>query len=473
VLAFQPDDRTPVNRRHLAGLLLLALGTRLLYLLLVPRVLDTADAIHYAEATRFLASFSLDQYNAKIPVLYPAAAAVFHSLGLSAEAACRLVSFIASTLTVLPAYLLARACVGQRVALWTGVFVALWPWLADYGCRVSTEGLAVCLWLTAAWLLASPVTTLRRTADAGFVLGALYLTRAEGLFVLLGSVPVVLLRVGGRQRLHLAAYTFATLPWLILGTLFNRRVAGETTANYRVGFIVEEFDYARFLHTIVATVTDVLPVMLGPLLLVFLGAFLLHLLRERCLPSRLLVALWLAGIQWASSWFVLSPAPRYLMAPLIVLSMLALAGMLVFSRELPRFKALPQWLLAGWLLVGSVVTIASEHAGRRPRQPREYKEAGLWMRDHLEPGLIFTRKPQVAFYAEMPSTGPLDTESTAETLARADEAGADYLVVDERYAPANLRPLLADPSLAKAWRIVHDITPYPESRVLVFERRRP
>ena len=154
---------------------------RLLFLLAVPRVLDTADAIHYVETAASFASGNLLGHDPKIPIFYPLLGALFSKLFVAdLEWACRLVSFTASTLLVIPVYLLARDLHGRNAARVSGLIVALWPWLADYGCSISTESLAVLLWFTGVWLFARGV---RHGAVAlyggGAALFALNLTRPE------------------------------------------------------------------------------------------------------------------------------------------------------------------------------------------------------------------------------------------------------------------------------------------------------
>ncbi|MBI1321436.1 MAG: hypothetical protein GC168_21135 [Candidatus Hydrogenedens sp.] len=478
VISFSLDS---ADRRNLAWLLALAAGWRLLFLLAVPRVLDNADAVHYAEAARLFASGGWLDHNPKIPPLYPLLGAIASLFTGDAEWGCRVVSFAASVVTLLPVYAMGLHLFGRRAALWGGVTVALWPWLADYACAVSTESFAVLLWLSAAALMTGTALSWRRALGAGCLLGMLYLTRAEGVVILLAGLVVVVALPGAlRVRLRrAAAYAAGALPWIAAGVAATAVWTGRATASYRAEFIVQEFDVLRFVHTAAQTVTDVAPIMLGPLLLVFLGGYLVAAGETKQPPRGAWIPLWLAAAQWSASWFVLSPAPRYLMAPLIVLAVFAAAGMLRISAALEArptgfvLRLAPQVLLILWMLFGTVVTIGSEHAGRRPRQPREYKEAGLWMREHLPPGLVFTRKPQVGYYAGMPSTGPLDTDSPEAALARAAEAGAAYLVVDERYAPAGLRSLLDAEAPPAGWEQVYESALYPEARMKVYQRATP
>ena len=134
-------SQEPIGR-DLGLLLGLALAYRLAFLAAMPRVLDTADAVHYLETAGHLLQGDFFGYDPKIPLLYPLLGAIMYGVAPDLEWACRWVSFIASTAAVAPVYLLARDLHGRRPAQAAGVTVAIWPWLADYGCRVSTEATA-------------------------------------------------------------------------------------------------------------------------------------------------------------------------------------------------------------------------------------------------------------------------------------------------------------------------------------------
>jgi 4-amino-4-deoxy-L-arabinose transferase-like glycosyltransferase len=470
-------------RRDLQRLTVLALAYRLLFLLAVPRVLDTADAIHYVETAASLASGNLLGHDPKIPLFYPLLGALYSKLFVAdLEWACRMVSFTASTLLVIPVYLLGRDLHGRPAARVAGLIVALWPWLADYGCSVSTESLAALLWVTGVLLFTRGARQGGGALYGGAAaLFALSLTRPEGLFILLCAAPATAILLWPLDRIRARRPTlFALLcaALIVANTIYNRFLVGEATANYRIGFIVAEFDWMRFVHTAVETVSDVVPVMLGPVLFLFLGVGFFHP-RATSRDGRLEATVLLFALaQWGVSLFVLSPAPRYLMAPLIILSLWSACGMVLASARLAQarrgarlLRTLPLLALIAFFLMHAAITLGSEHLGRRPREPREYKEAGRWMAEHLSPGLIFTRKPQVGYYAKMPSTGPVPEENLTQSLERARRAGARYVVVDERYtaamAPA-LAPLL-DPSKAPAG-LVHQqsFDTWPACRVVIY-----
>jgi 4-amino-4-deoxy-L-arabinose transferase-like glycosyltransferase len=463
--------------------LALALVFRVLFLLAMPRVLDTADGIHYIETANHFAAGDFLGFDPKIPVLYPLLGALVHLVVTDMEWALRVVSFVASVLLVVPVYFLAREMHGVAAARVAGITVGIWTWLADYGCRVATEATATLWWFTGVWALASAVRHGGRfvwIAPLPFI--ALYLTRPEGLFVMLAAPAFALLLCGKPDKeivQRLVPFAGLGAIAVLLNTLLMRHVTGAATANYRIGFILEDFDFARFGHTALSTVTEVFPVMLGPALLLFLGIGLFY---PRSAPRDLRIERYVFAfifLQWAVSLFVLSPAPRYLMSPLIALSIWSASG-IAFSAEkvagLPRGKwlrMLPLGAVVVTMMANAVVTVGAEHLGHRPREPREYKEAGLWMKENLEGGLIFSRKPQIGYYAGMRSTGPAVDDSLEEAVARAVAAEAQYFVVDERYSTEALLPLLERENAPASLRFLQEFDRIPEARVMVYEIRSP
>ena len=112
--------------------------------------------------------------------------------------------------------------------------------------------------------------------------------------------------------------------------------------------------------------------------------------------------------------------------------------------------------------------------GRMTYQPYEYKIAGRWMKQNLQQGLIISRKPQVGFYSDMPTSGPDPKDTIDDIVARARQSGARYLVVDERYStqmiPA-LKPLLDPRNAPPALRLINDsLSPYNDGgRIVIYE----
>ena len=481
-------------RWDLALFMALTLALRIAFWLAMQRVVDTADAVHYLAAAQAFAQGDWFGVDPKIPPFYPFLGAFFGLCVRNIELACRLVSLVASTLLVVPVYLLARDLHGRGAARVAALVVCIWPWLIDYGSRVSTEALACTLWFGGVWLFA-------RAARRGGLYGVaaalafygLHLTRPEGIVILAATVPAAVIlcaRDPAARGMRLASFAVAVAVLLALYALYMYQLTGAFTLSHRSAYILEDIEVSNvrrtpsgtlllFIKTTADTLFDVMPIMLGPVLLIFLGV---GLFRQTDRPRDVRLewcVLWFATVQWAASLAVLSPAPRYLMATLIALVLWAARGIVLVSRQAEdvpwgrRLRALPIAAVVATMAFGSVATVAAEHMGRRPRQPREYKAAGRWMHEHLEPGLIFTRKPQVGYYAGMPTTGPAADDSLDTALERARSAGARYVVVDERYtvplAPS-LEPLLAPAHAPPDLRLLHQVEPdYPQARVVIYE----
>lgn len=485
------DTRADRNVWATVALLLAAAAAlRLGYVWAVPRVLDSADSVHYLRAAETIVQGRFFDLDPKIPILYPALTALASFGTHDLEGAGRLVSFLFSSLLIVPVFFLAAELHGRTSARIAGLLVALWPWLIDYGSRVATEATAVFCWMLAVCLF---VRGMRGERALGWILGAalaafaLHLARPEGTFVAVGAIGagVILGWRNPRYDLRRLGMYVATLAALFMVHAAYLRVAiGHWTLNHRVGFIGDQPEGSTVLadlaRTVVAMSSDVPAVMLGPVLWALAGA---GLALPGTAPRRLrleLAVLYFAALQWLVVIPVLSPAPRYLMAAFVVLSLWAARGIeqsaRIISQHTPSRLArlAPLGAAAAFMVFHLAASVGSERLGRDvPRQPWEYKVAGEWMRHHVEPGLIMTRKPQVAFYAGMDSAGPPLDASLAEILDQAERGGFAYLVVDERYTaqmvPA-LKPLLDPANAPDSLRPLRpDLSPYPNARLVIYE----
>ncbi len=472
-----------------SALMALCAGLRLAFVWLVPRTLDSADAVAYLETARLFASGEFAAFDPKIPVLYPVLVAAAHQFIPDVESAGRAVSWVFSTLLVIPVYVLAREIHGRAVARIAGVLIAFWPWLIDYGSRVATEPLAVFLFLSG---LCTLIQGCRdpgplRFLAAGACFALLHLARAEGTFVYLAA-PAALL-IFGPSRIErplpkLAAYALPGVIAAAAGLALNYAAAGVWSINYRVGFIGEQPEGSTvlrdFARTLVSMSADVPAVMLGPLLWAFFGVgAVVPGTKGRSARTELAVG-YFALLQWLVVLPVLSPAPRYLMAAFVVCSIWSARGIeqtsALFAQATHRGLAhAPLVVALAWMLFHSAAQVAAERmdGDDRPAQPWEYRLAGEWMREHLEPGTILTRKPQIGFYAGMPTVGPPAGATLQDIVKMGAAGGYRYLAVDERYTaelvPA-LKPLL-DPAAAPAsLRLLsRDVSPYPAARVVIYE----
>ena len=470
------EHETRNTIRDIFLLMALALAVRLLFMLAMPRVVDTADAIHYIENAQRILTWDWAAYDPKIPIGYPLISALFGLFIADMEWACRMASLCFSVLLVLPVYRLSHAMHGQACARFAAILVSVWPWLADYGCRVGTEALAVFCWAMGVWALYWGINTKSRLRWIWpLSLALLWLIRAEGMFIYLAACfPLLILAQGQRPR-HLAIYAAWGVGVFFFSMGLNQFLVDTASANYRVGFIVDEFNLFRFVDASLKSITEVLPIMLGPVLMGLIGAGLVVANQFNRNIKLECTILYFAAIQWLVTLPVLSPAPRYLMAPIIMLSLWtapAVIGALRHWKDKPFgtvLRYIPAAVALGFMLIGMVTTLGAEHVGRRPREPYEYKIAGQWMKTHLEPGLIFTRKPQVGFYANMPSTGPAMDDTLEVAIARAQEANAQYLVIDERYGLASMTPLLDPAAAPPALKHLESFDTYPDARVVIYQ----
>jgi 4-amino-4-deoxy-L-arabinose transferase-like glycosyltransferase len=483
----EAPDSARATVRDIAVLLCGAAAYRISFWWAMPRVVDTADAFRYLSVAQQIAAGDFGEINPRISVLYPALCAAMSGLGFDAELACRLVSLLASVLLVVPVYLIARDMHGASAARISGLIVCIWPWLADWGLRIAPESLAVTLWFVGVWSLSRGFAGQRWGQWAAPVcFFALHLTRPEGLFVLMAAPIAGLILCWPHHTKRLTALgpyaavsavlfvgQIALSKTLGMGATVNARLDLGGTARY---VFVERGE--ELVQAFIKMTSHNLPVMLGPLLLIFAGAGLFasspqsRRIRLECFV--LFYGAVQAGLSVLSTW----SEPRYIMATVIALSMWSARGVVVVRDQartaghglVARLPVLALVLLMFW---GGATTVLPEYLGRVPREPREYKIAGEWMKANLEPGLVICRKPQVGLYADMTSTGPMDYPSIERLMVWMRAINARYLVVDERYAIQQVRILepLLDPANAPPGLTLlkADLSPYPSARLVLYE----
>lgn len=488
-------------RRDVALGLLGALAYRVVFAAAIPRIVG-ADSIHYLAMARQFRGGDWLSFDENLPILYPAFVAVAGLLVTDLELAARIVSFIASVLLVIPVYVLARDLFGRTTARMTTAIVVLWPWLADYGIQAAPEALALLLWFSSIALLTRAIRmggVYLMWAPLSFFL--LHLARPEGTFHLLASPVFALAFMWSLERSEVPAllrrwlvYTGATVVLIGAYAVSMKFILGTATVSYRAPVASDLLTYfgnggLEFVRTFLALNTDVLPVMLGPFFLIFIGAGL-FMPSKRPRDFRLEVVVFaFCAVQYGLILVNFSPAPRYVMPIVVALMIWSARGMEAVAERareaaalgrtgLPlqlarRLHLLPFGLAVLLMCIGTVVAIGGEFIGGRPREAVEYKIVGRWIRDNLEPGYIITRKPQIGFYAGLPTTGPAPEDGPEDIVRRARLTGARYFVIDERYtaqmAP-RLAPLLEPANAPEGLRILKaDLSPYADARVAVYE----
>lgn len=461
-----------------------ALAWRLLFLLLSPRAIDSADSIWYLENAQRFADGDFLHLSGRVPPLFPALTALANLLIGDLEWAAISVSLFASVLLIIPVYALAVTVHGKSAARVAALTVCLWPWLVDYGCRVAPEALMSLLWFASAGMLVLAV----RKGGVWCVLSPLpflgmHLTRPEGTILWLASPFLALplfysdFRQGARR---LVPHVLISATLLALYVVYMRYATGEAVLSQRVSVAtLQDVFFARGLDTARTALRlfgDVLPVMLGPFLLVFAGVGLFtprdHARRDLGLEAMLLA---FAAAQFILAALSTFAEPRYVMNTAVVLSLWSAAGVACVAQRVRGrwMRHVPVAALVALMLLGFAANVIPPLLGRMSYQPVEYKLAGRWMKENLEPGLILCRKPQVGFYAGMQSTGPDPGDTLDAILERAKQTGARYLVIDERYStqmiPA-LRPLLDPANAPPELRLLQsDLSPFPQARIIIYE----
>ena len=341
-----PESSAIDPRRHTArdiALLLVAAAIyRLVFLLILRPVVDTADAIHYLAMAQDFAHGTFTGFDTNLPILYPLLGAACTWIVNDIEWACRIVSLVASVLLVVPLYFLARALHGRATAFLAAFLAAVWPWLADYGCRIGPEALAVTLWFLGVALFAHAI----RRGGVAMVLAplaffALYLTRPEGAILMLAAPVVALIltqRATNARYRRVIPYAIVLAVLLVSYVLFMKFQTDRAAVLYRAPGSDDLWDYFMrgrlpFVETYLAVVGNALPVMLGPVLLMFAGVGFFQRGAEKRGPRLELYLLAFCAIQIAVTLLNFSPAPRYLMPVVIALAIWAARGMILVTRD--------------------------------------------------------------------------------------------------------------------------------------------
>lgn len=486
-------DKGPVVWRDVAALVALAFVYRLAFMLAMRRVIDSPDAVLYLNLAKDYAAGHFLEVGPRIPLLYSALCAAVHTVVPDIELAGRFVSLAASSLLIVPVYLLSHELHGKRVARVTALLVCLWPWLTDYGSRVMPEALTSFLWFFSIWAL---MRCLRRggfwTIVAPLSFFALHLARPEGTLLLLAApvgALILLRKDNGRDLIRLVPFVIVATLLLVAFALVMHKATGVATISYRVTDPEDAFHTAfilrgaHLLRVIPRTLFEVIPLMLGPYMVLFAGVGIFRASRpDRDFRLESFV-LYFGAVQVLAVVLSTLDQPRYIINVAIAASFWSARGMVLVSDQAAGLakgrwlKWAPVGVLASLMVLGSVATIAPEYLGRMGRMPREYKIAGHWMRDNLEPGLIFARNAQLGFYADMETSGPAAGESIEAGLARAATLGARYVVIDQRYAATKTpawQPLLDPANAPPPLHLIRDdLSPIPDARIVIYEIVRP
>ncbi|UCF05479.1 MAG: glycosyltransferase family 39 protein [bacterium] len=464
------------------------------------RLVLSGDEVHYAESLHhFMAGRFIDGLSDYWSFLYPLVAVPFGHLYGNVEPALRLVSLISGAAVLVPVMLIAARLHGRRVALFSGVLIALQPTLITFSTAAMTESLYTLLVLFA---LLSMINLMERGGWippllAGLLLGLAFQVRQEAQFILIIFALVILLGRGGPGLRHpivkrvgyvallAALFVVALVPYLALmhqktgrwttgskaavnlsspaiwedGLERERYVysLNEEGTRRRVEEIGEEGAASVLWRQRRAILSRYLPKLnKGVTLIPFLMAtpFLL-----------ILVPLGLFGRRW-------SPEGRAMEFLLLVLASFPFFLYAVFRIEIRYLVPfLPLYLIWGargcevivdWLrenvsprpIVGSIVlsivflslvpVTVRRYASIRRGQPLVYAEVGRVIGDQAGGGRILAHSGcSVSFYAGEPEATFIPWTDPTGLLRYARLHGYRYLLVDEDYF-RTFRPTLVE-----------------------------
>lgn len=463
-----------------------AFAVRLAFYLVTPQVIDSADSILYLDAAENISKGTLIAVYPRIPLLYPALVAGAAQCISETETAAVLLSLMAGTLLTPVVFLLSNVLHGRNSARLSALTVTLWPWLIDYSTRVAPEALYALCWFLSVLLL---IMAMRKGGAYQYMLAvclvALYLSRPEGILIVIAVLLTGLVfgtswKLAALRLLPSVSLLAVVVPAHLL--LIHKL---STITGIPPRFSVSSVEYSLMmrggesLRAGALLLFRTLPVMIGPVLglLAAIGV-IARGPYPRDSQAESAVA-WAALAQFAAAALSTFPEPRYVMACVIAIGLWSgrggamLAHLAGASARWRLLRVTPAIAIVLMMMLGLAQNILPPMLGRMSYKPLEYKIAGQWMKANLTPGLIMSRKPQVGYYAHMPTSGPAPEDTLEDIRERIIGAGMRYVVVDERYSTKMIPALvpLLDPSRAPRWLrlLKSDLSPYPDARVLIYE----
>jgi len=225
-------------RQRLLVLFVLALALRL-GLVAAAGAFTEPDSLTYDNLARNLVKgqgytdtrpFKILDGSMTVPPVYPAfLAAVYAVFGLHYGPVIVIQQVLGALLVVL-AYLMAARLFGPRIGYWTGLILALHPWLIIYGNTLMTEALFTFLFAASMFCLVKGLSggSVLCFALAGSVMGLAILCRASFQFYFLLIPVVLLLTLKNFRRVvrHSLAFLIPVLLLLSAWSLRNRLTHG-------------------------------------------------------------------------------------------------------------------------------------------------------------------------------------------------------------------------------------------------------
>ncbi|HEX8473055.1 MAG TPA: glycosyltransferase family 39 protein [Pyrinomonadaceae bacterium] len=497
--------------RTIVGWTLVAFLLRLLFLLCFEYVISP-DGVGYVTLGRNLVAGDFRQgLSAYYPPLYPLLVGLSTLLFRDAEFAGRMVSVLAGSLLVVPAFLHIRNWYGLRAARLGAALVAMHPLLVYYSTTLLTESTYTLFFtcgVLAGW---SALAGGRRRAYllAGMLFGACYLLKPEAAgFTLLLLVPTLGMRVfkTGRSWGDVASDTLAlgagflllALPYLVYvhavtdAWMLSEKFAGHLWQGTRApgDVLPTATTFMPDTTTAIVQLTKALRSEFEVFNLIFPTAFTLlaglGLFRTAWTRARVAREMYLASFIAATmaGYAVTLPNIRFLVPLLPLLLCWVVKGILEFEAwtdaTLRRLSATHRFLRVARRLVVPFVVAALLASllplsvylmrGDKWSDYQGQKRAALWIKEQTagRSPVLMSTVPVAAFYAEGRHVALTD-EGLVKLVERARRERVDYIIINERNVKhMSLRTLLDEQGQHAELRLAHSITDAPGHKILVY-----
>jgi 4-amino-4-deoxy-L-arabinose transferase-like glycosyltransferase len=356
---------------------------------------------------------------------------VDHISGMGLEVAATSISILLGSLGIVPLYRLAELAMGPKVAIMAAFTYAFLPRLVSVESEIMTEGLYIFLFLSALYLgwIGFRERSISHLACAGLLSGAAYLTRVEGLILLLvvgwGMVFVIrekvfgpgALKVAGGLLVFVSTFLLIASGFLLwvrseLGywgytTKWSARITLEDVPTYEhpPGRPERQKEWKKSLGELKGAVLFSLYLLLRSSQGLFIFLVPLVFSRKRGqgdIPARLflasLILVYLLGLT-LGGYKGVTLTHRHFLLPLVLGMPWLGLGMLRLIESRYRVPSLVLILL---LVCGGL----AENLRPRRYLHTAFKEAGKWLkRNSLKGAVVLSTKEAIGYYAQREMVG--------------------------------------------------------------------
>lgn len=502
------------DKRNLFILLLLALSIRII---LYPHLhlIAKDGAFQYIPVAKLYAGGEFKEALSQMQApLYPFLIALVSKSGLNMESAGRLISLIFSTLTIIPLYFLGKRLFKRSmICFLAGFLFATHPYFVRFSVDVLKEAPYIFFFVTAVWLSYEALSSekLWLYLLAGITIGFSYLTRADGIEILIiVSLWILFQKISEFRKTYkrrigafflLSAFSFVLVVpylWHIKQTTgewnLSKKIKLEVLIgpksfvkenNVREVSVIKKYTQGFLLFTSKSVNS------FHPLLLIFL---LFGLVKRKTIPYQKREEFFLAcffGIHLFVIYFmsanysifreghiVASSFSGRHVLPLVVISFFWMSmgiweareriyGWIVSKRDGVFSSNLYRRVLVVLL---AVIALSILPKTLKPQGVDKLggKIAGIWIKENSgkKVSIIMTNMPQVAYYA-MGNPIKLPKASCKKIISSAKRE-ADYLVINcrdiEKWYP-NLPKLCGE---SDSLKMVFDYREKRQDRVIVY-----